>query len=103
MLVDKLRRSGLLERTWLIITADHGESFGEHAGVFCHGTSLYQTEVHVPLLIVPPGGRATKQVVGEPVSLRTWRRRSSTWPVRVTARRFPASHWPVSGVRHRLE
>jgi arylsulfatase A-like enzyme len=54
----------------LIITADHGESFGEHAGVFLHGTSLYQTELHVPLLIVPPGGSATKQVIKETVSLR---------------------------------
>ena len=46
----------MLDRTWLIIASDHGESFGEHAGVFCHGTSLYQTELHVPLVIVPPGG-----------------------------------------------
>ena len=69
-LLDKLRRRGVLDRTWLIIASDHGESFGEHAGVFCHGTSLYQTELHVPLLIVPPGGHATKQVVKETVSLR---------------------------------
>ena len=70
-LLDELGRRGVLERTWLIITADHGESFGEHAGVFCHGTSLYQTELHVPLLIIPPGGSATsKQVVKETVSLR---------------------------------
>ena len=60
----------MLAKTWLIITSDHGESFGEHAGIFCHGTSLYETEVHVPLLVVPPGGRATKQAVQEPVSLR---------------------------------
>ncbi len=33
-LVDQLDRRGVLERTWLIITADHGESFGEHAGMF---------------------------------------------------------------------
>jgi arylsulfatase A-like enzyme len=69
-LVDELDRRGNLEQTWLIITADHGESFGEHAGVFCHGMSLYETELHVPLLIIPPGGSATKQVVKEAVSLR---------------------------------
>ena len=68
-LLDKLRRQGVLDRTWLIIAADHGESFGEHAGIFCHGTSLYQTELHVPLLIVPPGG-VTGHVVKETVSLR---------------------------------
>ena len=69
-LVDELDRRGVLERTWLIIASDHGESFGEHAGIFCHGTSLYETELHVPLLIIPPGGSATKQVVKETVSLR---------------------------------
>jgi arylsulfatase A-like enzyme len=69
-LIDRLRKQGRLENTWVIITADHGESFGEHAGIFCHGASLYQTELHVPLLIIPPGGRATRQVVKEAVSLR---------------------------------
>ena len=69
-LYDQLNERGVLERTWLVITSDHGESFGEHAGVFCHGSSLYQTELHVPLLIIPPGGSAPKQVVKETVSLR---------------------------------
>ena len=53
-LIDELDRRGVLERTWVIIAGDHGESFGEHPGIFVHGMSLYQTEVHVPLLIVPP-------------------------------------------------
>ena len=69
-LFDELGRRAVLERTWVIIAADHGESFGEHAGVFCHGTSLYQTELHVPLVIIPPGGSPSKRVVTEPVSLR---------------------------------
>jgi arylsulfatase A-like enzyme len=69
-LLDELKERRVLDQTWLFIAADHGESFGEHAGVFYHGTSLYQTEVHVPLLIVPPGGIATKRVVKESVSLR---------------------------------
>jgi len=70
MLFDELERRGVLERTWLIIASDHGESFGEHTGVFCHGTSLYQTELHVPLMIIPPEPIATRQTVSEPVSLR---------------------------------
>jgi arylsulfatase A-like enzyme len=70
ILYDELKRRGVLQRTWLIIVSDHGESFGEHAGIFCHGTSLYQTELHVPLLIVPPDGIAGRKVVGETVSLR---------------------------------
>jgi arylsulfatase A-like enzyme len=69
-LVDELSRTGVLDRTWLIITADHGESFGENPGCFCHGTSLYDTEIHVPLLVVPPQGSAFKPSVKESVSLR---------------------------------
>jgi arylsulfatase A-like enzyme len=69
-LLDRLRRQGVLDRTWLIIASDHGESFGEHANVFVHGTSLYQTELHVPLVIVPPDGHSTRRVVKETVSLR---------------------------------
>ena len=69
-LIDQLDKRGDLEHTWLIITSDHGESFGEHPGYFCHGMSLFDTEVHVPLLIIPPGGSETKKTVNEPVSLR---------------------------------
>ncbi len=69
-LFDELKRRGVLEQTWLIIASDHGESFGEHPGVFCHGSSLYQTELHVPLLVIPPGGTDSKLVVKETVSLR---------------------------------
>jgi arylsulfatase A-like enzyme len=69
-LTDELGRRAVLERTWLIIVSDHGESFGEHRGVFCHGTSLYQTELHVPLLIIPPGGITPGVVVKDTVSLR---------------------------------
>jgi arylsulfatase A-like enzyme len=69
-LFDELVRRGELDRTWLILVSDHGESFGEHTGVFCHGTSLYQTELHVPLVIIPPGGMTSTQVVADTVSLR---------------------------------
>jgi arylsulfatase A-like enzyme len=71
-LIDDLERRAILDRTWVIVVADHGESFGEHPGVFRHGTSLYQTELHVPLLIIPPAGARSPsgQIVTEPVSLR---------------------------------
>jgi arylsulfatase A-like enzyme len=71
-LLGELVRLGVLERTWLIITSDHGESFGEQPGFFGHGTSLYQPQLHVPLVIVPPSGspRPLRPVVPETVSLR---------------------------------
>ena len=69
-LIDELERRGVLDRTWVIVAADHGESFGEHPGVFRHGSSLYQTEVHVPLVIIPPVASRSQRVVTETVSLR---------------------------------
>ena len=72
-LIDELKRRAVLDQTWVIVVADHGESFGEHPDVVQHGSSLYQTEVHVPLLFIPPvtaGTRWLGRTVAEPVSLR---------------------------------
>jgi arylsulfatase A-like enzyme len=69
-LFDELGRRQALDRTWVIVVSDHGESFGEHAGVFLHGSSLYQTELHVPLVVIPPPGISIKPVVTETASLR---------------------------------
>jgi HEAT repeat protein len=38
----------------IIVTADHGEEFGEHGGRY-HGTTCYEEQVRVPLLISGPG------------------------------------------------
>jgi len=54
-LLDDLKASGRLENTWVLITADHGEHFGEH-GQFGHGTTLYDDLTHVPLVLIPPSG-----------------------------------------------
>jgi arylsulfatase A-like enzyme len=68
-LLDELERRSLLDNTLIIITSDHGEHLGEH-GLFGHGKSLYSQELHVPLVIIPPGGLANGRVVRAPVSLR---------------------------------
>ena len=70
-LLDELDRRQALDRTWVILVSDHGESFGEHEGVFVHGSSLYQTELHVPLVVVPPPGIQIKPIVEETISLRS--------------------------------
>lgn len=43
-----------LDRTVLIVTSDHGEEFLERGGLG-HGSSLYEEQVRVPLIIVAPG------------------------------------------------
>ena len=53
---------------WVIITADHGESFGEE-GRMLHGNNLRQPEVHVPLLIKMPNGERGGTRVAQAVSL----------------------------------
>ena len=68
-LFDELERRGVLDDTLLIVTADHGEQFGEH-GDFGHGFSVYQAEVRVPLLIHFPRKVPKGHVVREAVSLR---------------------------------
>src|SRR5262249_25183796 len=70
ILMDELQRRAILDSTCVIVAADHGESFGEHPGVVRHGGSLYQTELHVPLIIIPPKGSPVRQVVTDAVSLR---------------------------------
>jgi arylsulfatase A-like enzyme len=40
----------------VIVTADHGEEFGEHGGRY-HGTTVYEEQVRVPLVVVGRGAR----------------------------------------------
>lgn len=61
-----LEKAGLYDRTTLILTADHGEAFGEH-GTWQHSKTLYDELVHVPLWIRAPGVPSRR--VTEPVSL----------------------------------
>jgi len=41
-------------RTVVIVTSDHGEEFGEH-NMTRHGFEVWETLVHVPLMVVAPG------------------------------------------------
>ena len=68
-LFDELKNEKILENTLVIITADHGEQFGEH-GIFTHGNSLYLQSVRVPLLISFPAHVPAKTSVRAPVTLR---------------------------------
>jgi arylsulfatase A-like enzyme len=51
--LERLRQTGELERTLVVVVADHGEAFGEH-GFWTHGI-LYQEQLRVPLVISGPG------------------------------------------------
>ena len=54
-LVETLKaRPSLWENTVLVVTADHGEEFGEHGGDR-HAVTCYDEVVHVPLFVRVPG------------------------------------------------
>lgn len=38
----------------VVVTADHGEEFGDHGGRY-HGTSVFEEQVRVPLIVSAPG------------------------------------------------
>ena len=68
ILFDKIKASGLFERTLIVITSDHGEAFGEH-GKFDHPRQLYEENIHVPLLIICPSKLPAGKVISEQVRL----------------------------------
>jgi choline-sulfatase len=58
-LIDALKSSGRLERTIVVLTADHGEGRGEH-GEAAHGFLLHDATQHVPLVIRLPGAKPSR-------------------------------------------
>ncbi len=67
-MLRELERRGVLQNTLVVITADHGEEFGEH-GLWYHGNSLYLPALQVPLVVVQPGRVPAGVRVQSPVSL----------------------------------
>jgi|GEM_PF-436232 len=53
--LDDLDAARGLDDSWVVITADHGECF-EPGQPSAHGTSLFDPQVRVPLIILPPVG-----------------------------------------------
>lgn len=53
-LFEFMKREGIYDDTMIILTADHGEHFGEH-NLYSHVASLYEPILHIPLMIKYPG------------------------------------------------
>ncbi|HKB11544.1 MAG TPA: tetratricopeptide repeat protein, partial [Vicinamibacterales bacterium] len=65
-LLDRLRTSGALDRTLIVVAGDHGEGLGEH-GERTHGMLLYDSTLRVPLVIAASGIAA--RTIETPVGL----------------------------------
>jgi arylsulfatase A-like enzyme len=70
-LLDLLDTLGIAERTLVVVTADHGEELGERrpSRLGMHGDYLYDTLLHVPLVLRGPGVGAHGRRIATPVRL----------------------------------
>jgi arylsulfatase A-like enzyme/Flp pilus assembly protein TadD len=67
---DFLQRRGLMEKSLVVFTSDHGEGLGDH-GESTHGYFIYQSTLHVPLIVHWPTNsrRIPQDRVDEPAGL----------------------------------
>ncbi len=63
-----LQENGWGDDVVLVLTSDHGEEFYEHGGT-SHAYSLYDEQLHVPLVLYAPGLLPEGQRIDRPVSL----------------------------------
>jgi choline-sulfatase len=65
-----LEKRGLTQKALIVFTSDHGEGLGEH-GESTHGYFIYQSTLHVPLMMHWPAGfgRMPRPRVDDPASL----------------------------------
>jgi len=66
--LDDLAARGLLDDSVVVITSDHGEELLDH-GDFDHGNTLYDEQIHVPLVVRLPGGAGGGRRVDDVVGL----------------------------------
>lgn len=60
-IIQKLKEKEVYDETLIILTADHGEEFGEH-GVYREHWSVYEGVQRIPLIIKPPNHSETKEI-----------------------------------------
>jgi arylsulfatase A-like enzyme len=63
-----LRARGLLDRTVLVITSDHGEAIGDH-GFLDHKMNLFEELLRIPLVVRYPAAVRAGQRIRDPVML----------------------------------
>ena len=54
--LKQLKGMGIYDRALIVFTSDHGDELLEH-GRFGHGRTLYQDQIHVPLIVKFPAGQ----------------------------------------------
>ncbi|MCK4873864.1 MAG: sulfatase-like hydrolase/transferase [Phycisphaerales bacterium] len=67
-LLDLLSELGVRDKTLVIVTADHGEGLGEH-NEMTHSLLVYDSTLHVPMIISAPGALPQGKVIGRQTNL----------------------------------
>lgn len=67
-LIKRIKELNLYDDSLIIFMADHGESFGEH-DYYGHGRRLYNSGLHVPLIVKLPGNINDHTVIERNVSI----------------------------------
>ena len=78
VLVEHLKRRNLSDSTALILTSDHGESFGEH-GLMDHQYGLFEHLIAIPFILRLPAGELGGEVRSNPVQLTDVLPTIATW------------------------
>jgi hypothetical protein len=88
----------------IAVTADHGEALGDHGQPY-HSTDLYDSQIHVPLVIRPPWRRRWQSFATLAAgAIRRWPRRNGFEPSGSRGpsgvRRSSTSAWPPIDPEH---
>lgn len=66
-LLSRLREKGVLDEALLLVTADHGEGWGEH-NRYSHNNCIYDEEMKVPFIVCLPPPLQRKRIVTDAIA-----------------------------------
>jgi glucan phosphoethanolaminetransferase (alkaline phosphatase superfamily) len=110
-ILSTLKRKGYLDRSVVVVTADHGEALGEH-NAWLHGKNLYAESINIPLFFLDTDFKASRTVpyatqldiaptiadlVGIPIPVQ-WEGRSLLGPVPEISTAQTTSYPPIEAV-----
>ena len=91
-LIARLDERGLLDRTLLVVTSDHGEELWDH-GLWGHGRAMREHQSRVPLIVrVPPAMREALGLAGGPAVIRQQVRLVDLYPTILDLLGVPIEH-----------
>jgi len=84
-----LKKNGAYDNAIIIVTGDHGEGLGEH-GEETHGLFLYDSTLHIPLIVKLPSKSASKSNVQRGTVVDSEVRTTDILPTILSAAKVPA-------------